>query len=109
MCREHNWPSFANVVNDCVAQAGEISYFDSEEDSDDWLNINAETLDMNLAEAMQRGPLPEGQNNDKMQVDEEDEENRMTQVQADKLKDLASKVENFVEGKGSLEGAIFEE
>ena len=49
---------------------------------------------------------------DAMDVDKpkgEDDETRLAQDQADKLKGLASKIERFVEGQGTLEGAVFEE
>ena len=36
-------------------------------------------------------------------------EDKLASEQAKKLKDLATKVENFVEGEGDLEGARFEE
>lgn len=39
----------------------------------------------------------------------EDAEDRYAQEQASKLQELAKKVEGFVEGKGDLEGARFDE
>lgn len=36
-------------------------------------------------------------------------EDRTTLEQADRLKELATKVQDFVEGEGDLEGATFEE
>jgi len=36
-------------------------------------------------------------------------EDRMASEQASRLKDLANKVEQFVEGEGDMEGARFEE
>jgi hypothetical protein len=53
-----------------------------EEDNDDWLTIDAQEFDKGL-----EAPLE----------------------QAKDLKDLATKVESFVEGEGDLEGARFEE
>ena len=48
-----------------------------------------------------------------MDVDPLDEtespEDKLASEQAKKLKDLATKVENFVDGEGDLEGARFEE
>lgn len=46
-----------------------------------------------------------------MDVDEDDlaEEDRVAQQQTAKLQEMAKKVEDFVEGKGDLEGATFEE
>ncbi|KAG6892340.1 hypothetical protein C0992_000858, partial [Termitomyces sp. T32_za158] len=45
-----------------------------------------------------------------MDVDkpEEGSEDRAASEQAVKLKELATKVENFVEGEGGLEGAMFD-
>lgn len=40
---------------------------------------------------------------------EDDDETHLAQDQADKLKGLANKIERFVEGEGTLEGAVFEE
>ena len=45
-----------------------------------------------------------------MDVDmEADEEDRVAKVQAERLRDLAKKVEEFVEGEGDVEGARFAE
>lgn len=44
-----------------------------------------------------------------MEADEESAEDRLASDQASRLKSLATKVEAFVEGKGDLEGATFEE
>jgi hypothetical protein len=55
-----------------------------EEDNDDWLTIDGQEFDKNL-------------------------EDKLVSEQAKKLKDLATKVENFVEGEGDMEGARFEE
>lgn len=40
---------------------------------------------------------------------DQDAEEKMAQDQAARLQELAKKVEGFVEGKGDLEGARFEE
>jgi hypothetical protein len=55
-----------------------------EEDNDDWLTIDGQEFDKSL-------------------------EDKLVSEQAKKLKDLATKVENFVEGEGDMEGARFEE
>jgi hypothetical protein len=47
-----------------------------------------------------------------MEVDGDEEqsaEDRVASEQASRLKNLATKVEAFVEGKGDLEGATFDE
>lgn len=44
-----------------------------------------------------------------MEVEEETEEDEAVTEQAARLKRLAEKVDAFVEGKGDLSGAMFEE
>ena len=45
-----------------------------------------------------------------MDVDDtETDEDRLAKAQAEKLRDLAKKVEEFVEGEGDVEGARFAE
>lgn len=48
---------------------------------------------------------------DTMDIDDPgaEAENRLASAQAAKLQELATKVEQFVEGEGDLEGAQFEE
>lgn len=83
-----------------------------EEDNDDWLTIDAQEFDKGL-EASLAGATGNAKNSDAMDVDPPNEtespEDRLASEQAKKLKDLATKVENFVEGEGDLEGARFEE
>ena len=83
-----------------------------EEDSDDWLTIDGQEFDKSL-EASFAGATGNSKNSDAMDVDLPDKteslEDRLASVQAKKFKDLATKVENFVEGEGDLEGARFEE
>lgn len=87
---------------------------DGPEDSDDWLNIDADSLDQKLSDTLRKPKENSREDSEKdgMDVDkpsEEDEEGRMAQEQAHKLKGLANKIENFVSGEGMLEGAVFEE
>ncbi|KAH8120600.1 SGT1-domain-containing protein [Phellopilus nigrolimitatus] len=113
-------PSFAGLVNTAIAQAGETPTLpDLEEDSDDWLNVDAENFDEKLAETMRSRPEKpknkEGNEGEAMDVDQpakegkDDEESRVAQAQADKLQGLAKKIEKFVEGEGTLEGAVFDD
>lgn len=60
-----------------------------------------------MLEASRAKPKESGGGDD-MDVDESPED-RLASEQAKKLKDLASKVENFIDGEGDLEGARFEE
>ncbi|THH09887.1 hypothetical protein EW145_g1723 [Phellinidium pouzarii] len=106
--------SFATLVNFAAAQAGESSTLSKlEEDSDDWLNIDAENFDDKLAETMRSDPAklkPLAKNKDAMDVDQSVEnEDRQAEVQAEKLQGLAKKIEKFVEGEGTLEGAVFDD
>jgi hypothetical protein len=79
------------------------------EDPDDWLNVNANDFEAMLERTM-GAKAKEGPN--VMDVDNpeaEDSEERLASEQAIRLKDLAVKVEDFVEGEGDLEGAKFDE
>ena len=83
-----------------------------EEDNDDWLTIDGQEFDKGL-EASLAGATSNTKNSDAMDVDPlnetESPEDKLASEQAMKLKDLATKVEIFVEGEGDLEGARFEE
>ena len=50
-----------------------------------------------------------GEDTNAMDVDDKTTEDAVAKDQADKLKGLAKKIENFVEGEGTLEGALVEE
>ena len=82
-----------------------------QEDSDDWLNVDADDFDAKLAETMQASKAVTGNKtaSSKMDVDNDGDEDEVAQDQAGKLQNLAKKVEKFVEGQGSLEGALLEE
>ena len=80
-----------------------------EEENDDWLTIDGQEFDMGLETSL----TGNAKNSDAMDVDTlnttESPEDKLTSEQAKKLKDLATKVEDFIEGEGNLEGARFEE
>ena len=82
-----------------------------EEDPDDWLNVDADDFDAMLEKAA--GGAHKGKGKEKattMDVDDtETDEDRLAKAQAEKLRDLAKKVEEFVEGEGDVEGARFAE
>ncbi|RDB28943.1 Protein ecdysoneless [Hypsizygus marmoreus] len=103
--------SFAAQVNAAVSDLSLAPASQIEEDSDDWLNINAQDFETMLEQTM-GASKPSGQS-DAMDVDspktEEAASERLASQQAAKLKELAAKVENFVEGEGDLEGAKFED
>ena len=95
---------------------GSIANVDVSEDSDDWLNVNADSFDAMLEERMGKA-AQQAKDPDAMDVDSKDGqaaqqkamEDKVANDEAKKLQDLANKVENFVEGEGDLEGARFEE
>ena len=81
-----------------------------DEDADDWLNIDAEDFDAKLAETMKvsKSAPKTNEHSEPMDIDQSDED-AVAQAQADRLKGFAKKVEKFVEGEGTLEGAMLEE
>ncbi|KIY67595.1 hypothetical protein CYLTODRAFT_352909 [Cylindrobasidium torrendii FP15055 ss-10] len=104
--------SFSTATNVAISQAPEsVLYVRGDEDEDAWLNLDAENFDEMLAKTVGRAP-----GDAVMDVDDEDDEmdptkaeDRKANEQATRLKDLASKVEQFVEGEGDLDGARFED
>jgi len=80
-----------------------------EEDDESWLTIDAQDLETQLQESL--GHTKKLRQEDVMDVDslEISAEDRIASEQASRLKDLANKVEQFVEGEGDMEGARFEE
>jgi len=97
-------PSFASKANVALKAAGDVNPLRCpEEEPDNWLDIDAENFDNMLQNMVpRRSGGVEG-----MDVDEKEEQ--LAQDQASKLKSLARKVEEFVEGEGDMEGARFEE
>jgi SGT1 protein len=78
------------------------------EDSDDWLNIDAQDFENVLEKTMGAGNQSHAMNVD-MAEGRETLEDRTAKEQATRLQKLAEKVEEFVEGEGDLDGARFEE
>lgn len=110
-CSERTRESFSTAANVAISQAQESAlYVRGDEDDDAWLDLDAENFDEMLAKTVGRAP-----GDVVMDVDDDDEtdptkaEDRKANEQATRLKDLASKVEQFVEGEGDLGGARFEE
>lgn len=77
-----------------------------EEDPDDWLNIDASDFDAMLDRAAGKTQSSTLDPSSAMDVDDED---RAAKEQASKLQHLAKKVQDFVDGQGDLEGALFNE
>ncbi|KAF9270523.1 SGT1-domain-containing protein [Marasmius fiardii PR-910] len=101
-------PSFAALVSSAISRAPEnLSPSSHSEDNDDWLNIDADSFEDMLAKRTNNASNPVA-----MQVDDPPEmsaEDRVASAQASKLRDLAAKVEEFVEGEGDIEGARFKD
>ncbi|KAF5374874.1 hypothetical protein D9758_000058 [Tetrapyrgos nigripes] len=98
-------PSFASLVNLAISCASESPIMESEEDNDDWLTVDADNFDSILQQA--RGGVNnavKAQTGDAMNVDDDTD---AAEKQTSKLRDLASKVEDFIEGEGDFEGARF--
>lgn len=104
-------PSFAALFNAALFRAPEtLSDVDivQTEDSDEWMNVDASDFDEVLDRAMYAGGSTEDTH--AMETDGDGgKEDRITKDQTNKLRDLAAKVEQFVEGKGDVDGARFEE
>ncbi|KAJ8084332.1 hypothetical protein PM082_003101 [Marasmius tenuissimus] len=103
-------PPFTSLVSSAISRAPEILPEPIRgEDDDSWLNIDAESFEDALAKAQSsKNPDPDAMDVDKPSS-EMTEEDRVASEQASKLRDLAAKVEEFVEGEGDLEGARFKD
>ena len=88
-------PAFAQQVEDALASKLPIAPSTGQEDSDAWMELDPDDLERILAE--RRGG------------DGVTDEDAMADAQADQLGELADKFESFVEGQGSLDGAMFDE
>ncbi|THH18092.1 hypothetical protein EW146_g2832 [Bondarzewia mesenterica] len=108
-------PSFASLVTAAILKASPEATQPSQglEDSDDWLNVDAQDFDRMLEKRLGVYKSGAQAKSDAMDVDhpevEQTEEDRIAKEQASKLQDLAKKVENFLGGKGDIEGAKFED
>lgn len=106
-------PSFADEVNAALgsASAQQVTW-DEGEDPDDWLEITQRDLDQSLSAYMSTGTHNRAHISQDTNMDvqeEEGEEDEAATEQVAQLKRLAEKVDAFVEGKGDLSGAMFEE
>lgn len=106
--------TFAEAFNSAITRAVDTSVPQGEEDSDDWLHLDATDFDAMLEKTIGRSSANKsGQEilQDAMDVDAKtnDGEDPVVKTQATRLQELASKVEEFIEGKGDLEGAQFAE
>lgn len=106
-------PTFSALLTSAISQSTEkyTTAAKGEEDSEDWLNVNAQDFDDMLEKT--RGKSKSKVHSEAMDVDngnaKETEEDRLATEQAIRLQDLAQKVESFVDGEGDMEGAKFDE
>ncbi|KAI6031978.1 SGT1 protein-domain-containing protein [Pisolithus microcarpus] len=98
-------PSFTTQFNLALSRASEAIPDDvGPEDSDEWLNVDNSSFDAMLTQSVTNGEPG------RYDIDSNGQEgNRLAQQESERLHDLASKVEQFVQGQGDLEGARFED
>lgn len=112
-------PSFAALVNGALSAVDEATYAagqapSAEEDSDSWLDVDEADVDVIMRE---RSGAANTDGTDAMQVDatsapapqSSEQQDPAVEAAADRLQRLAKKVEKFVESKGDMEGALFDE
>lgn len=89
----------------------------ADEDSDSWLDVDQEDVDAIIqsrrsnfpgAAAAVSNDLP-SREGEAMVVDSQNAESAAIEGQTAKLRNLAGKVERFIESRGDLEGARFDE
>lgn len=101
-------PTFSALLSSALSQTPMPSAQDEPEDSEDWLNIDAQDFDDMLERTM--GTATKQTQFEAMDTDEPGTEgDRIASEQAARLQDLAQKVENFVERDGDIEGAKFDD
>lgn len=111
-------PTFASQVDSAISKAtslgNALSIPDFPPDPDEWMNVDVESVDAMLEGSLrqssqgtsQNGAAASGAQPGDASTQQDDQ---LAQEQATRLRELAQKVEEFVEGKGDLEGAIFSE
>ncbi|KAJ7693701.1 SGT1 protein-domain-containing protein [Mycena rosella] len=103
-------PSFVSLVTAAISQTPQDALVAAQvyEDSDEWLSVDAKDF-----ENMLETTMGTSRQQDTMEIDPTEEtesaEDLLASDQASRLQNLATKVESFVEGKGDLEGARFED
>lgn len=102
---------FAFEVNAAIARASEGFISIREEDPEDWLNVDPSDFDTMLKQAVghTQAVHTSETREDVVMPSPEDIEDHVANQQAERLRNLAKKVESFMEGEGDLEGAQFEE
>ena len=88
-------------MNAAIFKANDLEPSQDAEDDDDWLAVSAENFDSVLQEKMRLNDAPSTSR--EMDVDHspnsENGEDSITKAQVAKLRDLASKVDAFVDGE----------
>jgi len=106
-------PSFSDEVNAALGSASaQQNTQDDGEDPDGWLEVTQRDLEQSLNAYVntQSHNRTYATQDISMEVDKDvAEEDKTANEQAARLKRLAEKVDEFVEGKGGLSGAMFEE
>lgn len=102
------------MLNTAISQSSNTTATPQEEEEEDnWLNIDAQDFDDMLERTMGSSKTNVHGLSNAMEIDgegnENTEEDRLANEQASRLQDLAQKVESFVERKGDVDGAKFEE
>ncbi|KAH7883844.1 SGT1-domain-containing protein [Phlebopus sp. FC_14] len=104
-------PSFASLFNAALSRAPETfpeTDATQTEDSDEWMNVDAASFDDNHNADLKSNDQAVGID---VSITDGGEavEDKTAMEQTEKLHDLAARVERFVEGEGSVEGAMFED
>ncbi|KAF7978922.1 hypothetical protein HWV62_44458 [Athelia sp. TMB] len=106
-------PAFSALLVAAISQSTEALTTGPEEpeDSEDWLNIDAQDFDDMLERTM--GAAAKHHEAEAMNIDSANspvtEGDRIASEQAARLQNLAQQVENFVDREGDIEGAKFED
>ena len=105
--------SFSSLVSTAISRVPDTLQDETgeEEDSDDWMNVDADDVEDVLAQRMgiSKDVSVENAHTNAQLRDEGTAEDRGAHEQASRLRNLAQKVEEFVEGEGDMEGAMFKE
>lgn len=102
--------SFSTLVASAISQAGDAPLPLLDEDPDDWLNVDSDNFENMLQQTFHGGKTasdPNSMDVDRAQKEEQSPEERLASEQASRLKTLAEKVEQFVDGEGDMDGAKF--
>jgi len=77
------------------------------EDDDRWMNVSEQDVDTILEQ--RAGAPAKAREAEDSRMDVDDDDDGKVQQTADRLRNLAQKVESFVGGRGDIEGALFDD